>query len=45
MEANDIKKIQDLENDNRRLKQMFADLSLLSDIHLKSMSIRTAMTK
>lgn len=28
MEASDIKKIKDLENENRRLKQMFADLSL-----------------
>jgi len=28
MEAADIKKIKDLEEENRRLKQMFADLSL-----------------
>lgn len=28
MEASDIKKIKDLEDKNRRLKQMFADLSL-----------------
>ena len=28
MEATDIKKIKDLEDENRRLKQMFADLSL-----------------
>ncbi|EMX8464247.1 IS3 family transposase [Serratia marcescens] len=28
MEASDIKKMKDLEDDNRRLKQMFADLSL-----------------
>ena len=28
MEAADIKKIKDLEDENRRLKQMFADLSL-----------------
>jgi len=28
MEAADIKKIKDLEDNNRRLKQMFADLSL-----------------
>ncbi|HAG1883052.1 TPA: IS3 family transposase [Salmonella enterica] len=28
MEASDIKKIKDLEDENRRLKQMFADLSL-----------------
>ena len=27
-EASDIKKIKDLEDENRRLKQMFADLSL-----------------
>ncbi|MGU5125872.1 transposase, partial [Escherichia coli] len=27
MEASDIKKIKDLEDENRRLKQMFADLS------------------
>lgn len=27
-EAADIKKIKDLEDENRRLKQMFADLSL-----------------
>ncbi|EBY2840969.1 hypothetical protein NWV08_004623, partial [Salmonella enterica subsp. enterica serovar Senftenberg] len=26
MEASDIKKIKDLEDENRRLKQMFADL-------------------
>ena len=28
MEASDIKKIKDLEHENRRLKQIFADLSL-----------------
>ncbi len=28
MGASDIKKIKDLEDENRRLKQMFADLSL-----------------
>lgn len=28
METSDIKKIKDLEDENRRLKQMFADLSL-----------------
>ncbi len=28
MEASDIKKMKELEDDNRRLKQMFADLSL-----------------
>ncbi len=28
MESSDIKKIKDLEDKNRRLKQMFADLSL-----------------
>lgn len=28
MEASDIKKIKDLEDENRRRKQMFADLSL-----------------
>lgn len=28
MEASDIKKIKDLEDESRRLKQMFADLSL-----------------
>jgi len=28
MEASDIKKIKDLEGENRRLKQMFVDLSL-----------------
>ncbi|GKW23970.1 hypothetical protein PEC311524_15640 [Pectobacterium carotovorum subsp. carotovorum] len=28
MEASDIKKVKDLEDESRRLKQMFADLSL-----------------
>lgn len=28
MEASDIKRLKDLEDENRRLKQMFADLSL-----------------
>ena len=28
MEASDIKKIKDLEDENRRLKQMFVDLSM-----------------
>ena len=28
MEASDIKKMKDLEDENRRLKQMFADMSL-----------------
>lgn len=28
MEASEIKKIKDLEDENRRLKQMFVDLSL-----------------
>ena len=28
MEASDIRKIRDLEEENRRLKQMFTDLSL-----------------
>lgn len=28
MEASDIKKMKDLEDKNRRLKQMFADLTL-----------------
>ncbi len=40
MEASDIKKMKDLENENRRLKQMFADLSLecrsLKDVIEKS---------
>ena len=28
MEASDIKRLKDLEEENRRLKQMFADISL-----------------
>lgn len=40
MEASDIKKLKDLEEENRRLKQMFADLSLecraLKDVIEKS---------
>ena len=40
MEAADIKKIKDLKDENRRLKQMFADLSLenraLEDVTEKS---------
>jgi putative transposase len=28
MEASDIKRLKDLEDENRRLKQMYADLSL-----------------
>ncbi len=40
MEASDIKKIKDLEDENRRLKQMFADQSLenraLKDVIEKS---------
>lgn len=40
MEASDIKKIKELEDENRRLKQMFADLSLknraLKDVFEKS---------
>ena len=28
MEASDIKRLKELEDENRRLKQMFADLSL-----------------
>lgn len=40
MEATDIKKIKDLEDENRRLKQMFADISLenraLKDVIEKS---------
>lgn len=37
MEAADIKKIKDLEDENRRLKQKFADLSLGAG-HLKTSS-------
>lgn len=40
MEVSDIKKMKDMEDQNRRLKQMFADLSLeycvLKDIIEKS---------
>ena len=40
MEASDLKKIKDLEDENRRLKQMFADISLenraLKDVIEKS---------
>lgn len=40
METSDIKKIKDLEDENRRLKQMFADLNLknqaLKDVIEKS---------
>lgn len=40
MEASDIKKMKDLEDENRRLKQMFVDLSLecreLKDVIEKS---------
>lgn len=40
IEASDIKKIKDLEDENRRLKQMFADLNLkgraLKDVIEKS---------
>jgi len=43
MEAADIKKIKDREDENRRLKQMFADLSLecraLNDVIEKSSKI------
>lgn len=44
MEASDIKKMKDLEDENRRLKQMFADLSLecraLKDVIEKSFKTR-----
>ncbi|TDP13489.1 hypothetical protein DFO52_11310 [Enterobacter sp. AG326] len=42
MEAYDIKKMKDLEDENRRLKQMFADLSLdcraLKDVILNNLT-------
>lgn len=39
MDASDIKKMKDLEDENRRLKQMFADLSLeaLTDVIEKTL--------
>lgn len=40
MEASDIKKMKDLEDENRRLKQMFADLSLLNPWRFKHYSSR-----
>ncbi len=44
MEASDMKKIKGLEDENRRLKQMFADLSLenraLKDVIEKSFKTR-----
>lgn len=44
METSDIKKIKDLEDENHRLKQMFADLSLesrtLKDVIEKSFKTR-----
>jgi len=33
MEASDIRKLKELEDENRRLKQMYADLSLEHDAH------------
>lgn len=32
MEASDVKRLKELEEENRRLKQMYADLSLKSEI-------------
>lgn len=46
MEASDIKKLKDLEEENRRLKQMFADLSLerrtLKDV-IEKKALKTAV--
>jgi hypothetical protein len=32
MEASDVKKLKDLETENRRLKQMYANLSLKNEV-------------